>query len=116
MRRRSASAFARWERKRRVPKWRHISTRPPAPADLRLASWCPGNAPAAKTTEQRISKCGAGTLAREKHGVARNGGLYCLSQLKVAESRLHAGEGARATLGYFVSILRFIFTVGRVSN
>ncbi len=32
------------------------------------------------------------------------------------ESWLHAGEGARATLGYFVSILRFMFTVGRVSN
>ena len=33
-----------------------------------------------------------------------------------SESRLHAGEGDRATPGYFVSILRFIFTVGRVSN
>ena len=51
-----------------------------------------------------------------KTGVGRNGGLYCLSQLKVAESTLHAGGGARATPGYFVSILRFMFTVGRVSN
>src|SRR5216110_2766571 len=84
MKRKSGSVFAPWVRKPRVPKWRRTNTQPPAPADLRLASWYPGNAPAAKTTERRISKCGAGGLAREKHGVARNGGLYCLSQLKVA--------------------------------
>src|SRR5436305_10277529 len=115
MRRRSASAFARWERKRRVPKWRHTSTQPPALADLRLASWYPGNAPAAKTTERRISNVARAPSPAKNIGPPETAALIFFS-IESREPRLHAGEGARATFGYFVSILRFMFTVGRVSN
>src|SRR6266702_4106249 len=115
MRRRSASAFARWERKRRVPKWRHTNTQPPAPADRRLASWCPGNAPAAKTTERSISNAARAPSPAKNKGSPERAALIFFS-IESREPRLHAGEGARATRSYLVSILKFIFTVGRVSH
>src|SRR5437879_13859645 len=114
MERQCVSVGALGGRKPRVPKGRRTTTQPPAPADLRLASWCPGNAPAAKTTERRISNVARAPSPAKNMGPPETAALIFFS-IESREPRLHAGEGARATFGYFVSILRFMFTVGRVS-
>src|SRR5439155_18432643 len=95
MKRKSGSVFARWERKPRVPKWRRTNTQPPAPADLRLASWCPGNAPAAKTTERRISNVARAPSPAKNMGSPERAALIFFS-IESREPRLHAGEGAPA--------------------
>src|SRR5207247_6781302 len=114
MKRKSGSVFAPWVRKPRVPKWRRTNTQPPAPADLRLASWCPGNAPAAKTTERRISNVARAPSPAKNMGPPERAALIFFS-LERREQRLHEGAGARATLGYFVSFIRFILYVVQVT-
>src|SRR5947208_14173293 len=115
MKRKSGSVFARWERKPRVPKWRRTNTQPPAPADLRLASWCPGNAPAAKTTERRISNVARAPSHAKTIGSPEKAALIFLST-ESRETRLHAGEGGRAPFGYFVSILGVMLPLAAVST
>src|SRR2546428_8823998 len=101
MKRKSGSVFARWERKPRVPKWRRTNTQPPAPADLRLASWCPGNAPAAKTTERRISNVARGAPPPEKNGAPRKGGPIFFF-IFASGTTLSHGAGAPAPYFFFL--------------
>src|SRR5207247_10059113 len=101
MKRKSGSVFARWERKPRVPKWRRTNTQPPAPADRRLASWCPGNAPAAKTTERRISNVARAPPPPKNIEAADRAGLGFFA-IESGRAQLHRGVGAPASDGRFV--------------
>src|SRR5947199_10524187 len=98
MKRKSGSVFAPWVRKPRVPKWRRTNTQPPAPADLRLASWCPGNAPAAKTTERRISNVARAPPRAKNIGPPETAGLIFFYNAG-RRTRLHRGQGASALFG-----------------